>query len=102
MTQEIYRNHAKDLIKKVSELQKQVLLKHTTAILEEMHDQLAKRDAEVQKLKDENELMRSYMKRHYKGPVQPRSQIPTVWDQLIEDYPYMNESNQSQHTDGKE
>lgn len=45
-----YRKHAKELAETVSALQAQVLEKYTAAIIEEMHDQIVKRDTRIKEL----------------------------------------------------
>lgn len=46
-----YYTQAEDLVETVSDLQKQVLVKHTALILEEIHDQIKARDAEIERLR---------------------------------------------------
>lgn len=46
-----HKDAAAYLIESVADLQRQVLLKHTTAVLEEIHDQLKARDAMIGELK---------------------------------------------------
>lgn len=50
-----YYKQAEYLVETVSELQKQVLVKHTAAILEEMHDQIKRRNAEIKLLRSAQE-----------------------------------------------
>ena len=47
-----YYTQAEGLVETVSDLQKQVLVKHTALILEEIHDQIKARDAEIERLRD--------------------------------------------------
>lgn len=51
MAIEDYRKHAADLAETASKLLAGVLEKYTASILEEMHDQLQTRDAEIEKLR---------------------------------------------------
>lgn len=46
------RKEAKELVKDCAELQQQVLEKFTTAVLEEVADQVKKRDTEIAALKN--------------------------------------------------
>lgn len=46
-----YYKQAEDLVETVSELQNQVLVKHTAAVLEEMHAQIKRRDDEIERLR---------------------------------------------------
>lgn len=48
---EDYRKHAANLSEPVSKLLAVVLEKYTASVLEEMHDQLRTRDAEIEKLR---------------------------------------------------
>lgn len=48
-----YYKQAEDLVETVSELQKQVLVKHTAAVLEEMHAQIKTRDIAIEHLERE-------------------------------------------------
>jgi hypothetical protein len=47
-----YRKHAIELVDRVSDLQKQVLIKHTTAILEGVHEEIQELQAEAERLRD--------------------------------------------------
>jgi len=51
MSNENYRALAKDLSKDAVSLIRQIVERHDAAILEEMHDQLKKRDLEISQLK---------------------------------------------------
>ena len=51
MSDEKYRVLAKDLSKDAVSLIKQIVERHDAAILEEMHDQLKKRDLDISNLK---------------------------------------------------
>jgi len=51
MSKEDYRGHAKVLSKDAVRLVANIFEKHDAAILEEMHDQMKKRDLEVKQLK---------------------------------------------------
>ena len=57
------------------------------ARIRELEARLAEKDAEIQRLKDENELMRSYMQRNY-ACLNPKVSWLT---QFTTDYPYMGE-----------
>lgn len=43
----IYYKHAEELVKNASDLQRRVLIKHTAAILEEVHDKIKSRDIKL-------------------------------------------------------
>lgn len=46
-----FRPEAEALCALVSDLQHKVLVKHTAAVLQEMHTQITQRDAEIERLK---------------------------------------------------
>lgn len=51
MSKEKFREAAKDLAEDSVDLIRIIVEKHNAAILEEMHEQLKKRDSEIEKLK---------------------------------------------------
>lgn len=51
MTKEELKKQAEDLVQPVNEMLVKIVEKFTASILEEMHDQLKVRDAEINKLR---------------------------------------------------
>ena len=51
MTQNEYTKHAEELIEEVSYLQKQILIKHATGLLKELHEVIREKNKEIKDLK---------------------------------------------------